>query len=395
MNTTLTIFRKEMIEMLRDKRTLISMLIPIIMFPLLIGIVSKVISSKRQESEAKILEIALIQPAGAMIPEAYSPDDITWRYDLSAEVADSMIVAEELDALVIIPDDFLVGFDQLDTATIQFHYKRLDDTNATWGRVMSVIDEFENELMRRRFTLLELPETAADPFEVCTTNLATIKERMGLVIGGLLPYMFIIFALMGCMHPAIDLVAGEKERGTFETLLSSPAGKLQILTGKFMVVVLVALTAVGISLLGLIIAMTQIKEIPQELKDAVAMVLEPGTVLMVLSLIIPLVVFFAAVLLALSVGAKSYKEAQSMMGPLMPVVIVPAYIGLLPGVELSMTTAMIPIINVTLACKAIMSGNIDLLPVTLVYVSMIAYALLGLFICARLFRKDESLLKGL
>jgi sodium transport system permease protein len=196
------------------------------------------------------------------------------------------------------------------------------------------------------------------------------------------------------MYPAIDLGAGEKERGTLETLLTSPAGRLEILLGKFGVVVLTGILTAVISIVGLYLGIRASSEIPPEILSAILNMLEIRSVFLLLSLLLPLTIFFAAILLSLSLFAKSFKEAQSIINPLMIVIIVPAFIGLMPGTELDAKTALIPILNVSLATKAIIAGTITPAILAEVYLSLIALAAVSLIYCKWVFGRESTIFRG-
>jgi len=196
------------------------------------------------------------------------------------------------------------------------------------------------------------------------------------------------------MYPAIDLAAGEKERGTFETLLTSPATRLEILVGKFGVVVLAGLLTAVIALVGLYIGVMQIREIPSALLTTILGILELRSILLLVSLLIPTTAFFAAILLSLSIFSKSFKEAQSMITPMMIVVIVPAFLGLMPGMSLNTITALIPILNVSLTTKAIIADTLTPMLLVEVYLSLIIVASVSLVICAWIFEREETIFRG-
>ena len=118
------------------------------------------------------------------------------------------------------------------------------------------------------------------------------------------------------------------------------------------------------------------------------------TIFLLLSLLLPLTVFFAAALLSLSIFAKSYKEAQSVISPLMIVIIVPVFVGLMPGMSLTTTTALIPILNVSLATKAIIAGKETVLLLAETYLSLIFIAAAGLYACAKVFGRESTVFRG-
>ncbi len=205
--------------------------------------------------------------------------------------------------------------------------------------------------------------------------------------------MFVLLSFTGAMYAGIDLGAGEKERGTLETILSSPANRLDIVLGKFVVIGLVGFGSAVLSMLGLYIGVRTIGEIPQEFLDVAWNILNWKVVTMLASLMIPMAAFFAALILAGSVYSKSYKEAQSTLTPLTFIILVPVLVGLMPGIELNVPTALVPILNVSLATKEVIAGTIDPFQLSLVYLSLFTVAGLSIWFCVTWFNREEVLFR--
>ena len=195
------------------------------------------------------------------------------------------------------------------------------------------------------------------------------------------------------MYPALDLGAGEKERSTLETLLVAPVSKIQILLGKCGVIVLSGFASIANSFIGFFVAVMLQREIVARILDALQGMFEISSILLVLSLCLPLTIFFAAALMSVSIYAKSFKEAQSIMAPLNIIIIIPVFIGLLPGIELNAITSLIPVLNVSLASKEIFAGTIKLPLLFEVYASLIALAALSLYGCARWFERESTIFR--
>lgn len=397
MNTIITIFKKELIDTLRDRRTLIMMLvIPMLLFPVLMGIVVKVQVKQIKKAEEKRIKIGLLTygNAQAFRDLLMNREDLRIMEDIQADSIQSLIKKDSLDAVILFSEDFDQKVADLEEGRVELYFKSTEDLNITRGRLRPLINDFEKRLISDRFMKLNLDEKIVEAIHIKEHDIASMKERIGKKIGGFLPYLFVLFCFMGCMYPAIDLGAGEKERGTLETLLSSPASRFQIVMGKFSVVVLAGISAAAISILGLFIAVRQVKELPPELLDVVLGILEFKSIVMVLSLLLPLSIFFAACMLSLSIFAKSFKEAQSIIGPLNIVVILPVFLALLPGIELNAKTALIPILNVSLASKEIIAGTIAPGLLAEVYISLIVLAGLSLYGCKRWFEREETMFRG-
>jgi len=396
MKTIRTIFRKELIDSLRDRRTLITMIVvPLVLFPLLLMISSKMMISQARKAREKVLKVGLLTQgnAEAFRQKLQSAEDLKVVENLSLEEGQALIKKDSLDAYIVFAPDFDKQVASFHPGDVTFYFKVKEEREIEKRRIQDFLDNFEDDLRTGRFQKLNLDKAIFNAIEVNEVNLASPKERLAEAIGGFLPYLFIIFCFMGSMYPAIDLAAGEKERGTLETLLTSPVSRFHILIGKFGVVVLTGMCSAAVSMVGMYIGIRQVKEIPPELLTMILSILELKSVVLVLSLLLPLTVFFAAILLSLSIFAKSYKEAQSIISPMMIVVIVPAFIGLMPGMSLTSGTALIPILNVSLATKAILAGTVTPVLLAGVYVSLIVYAGLSLFGCAKIFSREGAIFR--
>jgi sodium transport system permease protein len=240
-------------------------------------------------------------------------------------------------------------------------------------------------------TKLSIDRQKIEPITVNYRNVASKKEMIGMLAGGMLPYVFIAFGFLGCLYPAIDLFTGEKERGTIETLLTTPVARWQILTGKMGVVVLSGLTAATFALLGLMLSIEMLDVIEnKEILDIIHSILSPGFILMLYALLIPLTVFFAGVMIPIAVHAKTFKEAQSIITPLNIVMVLPAMIGFFPGIELTAATACIPVVNVVLATKELIAGTLDLGLLALSFGVMVGLASLAVVISYKRFDKETN-----
>lgn len=396
MKKIMTVFKKELIDSIRDRRTLVTMVVvPLLLFPILIGISSKMMISQARKAREKTLRIGLMthNNARGFRESLLGREDIIVIDHIDAELGQQLIKKDSLDAFILFEKDFDKRVGDMLTGRITLYFKATEEREIEKRRVLTLLNDFERELRSSRFDKLNLDLSIIETIDVDEQNLATPKERLAEVIGGFLPYLFIIFCFMGAMYPAIDLAAGEKERGTLETLLTSPVGRFQILLGKFGVVVLTGILSAAISMLGLYVGIRQVKEIPPELLNMILSILEFDSIVLLISLLLPLTIFFAAILLSLSFFAKSFKEAQSIISPMMIVVIIPAFIGLMPGIRLTPTTALIPVLNVSLATKGIIADTIVPGMLIEVYLSLIVYAALSIVVCSKIFTREGTIFR--
>ncbi|MFI5355860.1 MAG: ABC transporter permease, partial [Opitutales bacterium] len=223
------------------------------------------------------------------------------------------------------------------------------------------------------------------------------------LLGGIVPYLIIILCFTGAMYPAMDLTAGEKERGTMETLLCSPVARLDLVLGKFLMVLtgslsamLLALTSMGLSAaVGGMLFVGGKAAAGSSAAGAGALlpIIDPAGLLGVVAMILPVAVLFSAILFTVALFAKSYKEAQSYIGPMIIVVIMPAIIGMLPGIELNARLALVPILNLSLVCKEMLSGVWHWPYIGLIFGSTCVYAGVALALAVRMFNRESVIFR--
>jgi len=391
------IFRKELKDTLRDRRTLFFMIVfPILIIPLIIGGIPKIMVSMMEKKMTERITIAIIGEENS--PELMDmfgmADSINVIFNVEIDSIEQSIRKKDIDGALIIPDRFSEMVNSMETAQITMVYISSDDLEATKKRMESVINKYRESKIDQRLDRLKLHSKTLEPVKINHRNIASEKEMIGKLAGGWLPYMFILYCFMGAMYPALDLGAGEKERGTIETLLTSPAGRMEILLGKFGVISLSGFLSAISGIIGLFVGLQFMTELPIEIITTMKSIIEIKTIALILSLIVPVSIFFSAVLLSISFYAKSFKEAQSLVTPINILILFPALIGLIPGVELTWKTALIPIVNISLVTKEIIAETVSSVLLLEVYGSMIILAIIGLFFTRWWFNREEVIFRG-
>jgi len=391
------IFRKELKDTLRDRRTLFFMIVfPILIIPLIIGGIPKIMVSMMEKKMTERITIAIIGEENS--PELMDmfgmADSINVTFNVEIDSIEQSIRKKDIDGALIIPDRFSEMVNSMETAQITMVYISSDDLEATKKRMESVINKYRESKINQRLDRLKLHSKTLEPVKINHRNIASEKEMIGKLAGGWLPYMFILYCFMGAMYPALDLGAGEKERGTIETLLTSPAGRMEILLGKFGVISLSGFLSAISGIIGLFVGLQFMTELPIEIITTMRSIIEIKTIALILSLIVPVSIFFSAVLLSISFYAKSFKEAQSLVTPINILILFPALIGLIPGVDLTWKTALIPIVNISLVTKEIIAETVSSVLLFEVYGSMIILAVGGLFFTRWWFNREEVIFRG-
>jgi sodium transport system permease protein len=389
-----TVYLKELREVLRDRRTLVFMLVlPIVLMPLIAGVTMAVFRDAHDEAAHKELRYAIFaRELAPEVPQALSRQEGFREVELAGPSEIPAVIREgEIDFAITMAE-------RLDgRITVEVHEDDAKLFKST-DRVGPVIEGASKERTAALLADAGVQEPVAqqrivEPLEVVERGIASKREVIGTHIGGFLPYMLILFGFLGALYPATDLAAGEKERGTLETLLLAPISRTAIVVGKFGVVCTTAVTSavLGVSGIGVWLAVDG-----QQASGALGEVLRAvsfGDLTLVALLSVPVAALMAALLLSVSIFAKSFKEAQAYAGPLNMLVIMPAFVGMLPGVELDARWACVPVCNVALAVKEIVKGTLDPGLAVLVFVSSLAVAGSMLVFCVHWFRRESVLFR--
>jgi len=392
----LTIYLKEMKEVLRDRKTLIFMVaLPTLVVPLLMNVMIGFIVKAEKKAQTETLTFAIF--GGEHLPDlanAFSEEEGFEKVNIPTQEAIASAIEEnKIKFGLVIPQTAREQIESGEQVAVQFYYNNASVTSKVKNRAGKVIREFSERYRSNRLAGLGLDtpqeqEHLLNPVTIEEHNTADMREVLGERVGGMLPYLFIIFCFMGAMYPAIDLGAGEKERGTLETLLLAPIRRYQIVLGKFFVIFTTGVTAALLCLtsFGVMLA-SKGQNITGELGEVIASVNVVDLVL-IAAMLIPTAAMFAALLLSVSIYAKSFKEASAYCGPLNFLAIVPAFIAMLPMVKLDWYWAMVPITNISLAIKELIKGTMNYGMLTAILGSSVVIAGALLFFCSRWFERE-------
>jgi sodium transport system permease protein len=391
-----TIYLKEMLDTLRDRRTLISMiLIPIILFPVLIIGMSAVMVMIVKKTEAEVTKIVITGKEFAPALVSLIHDGKTFEI-VEEEDFKSALKEKKISAALEFTDDFEKKIREEDSTEAIIYYDATElKSEITSVKLKDILKDYQDSVVAARLSERQIDKSLLYPIKVSEENLAPKEKMGGFMLAMFLPYVIVILAMSGAMYPAIDLTAGEKERGTLETILVTPVSRLDIAAGKFLTV----LTASMITILLATISMSLsasfgFAKMGQFASgQPIQFSIRPLSILMLLVLMFPIACLFSSALLSVALFAKSYKEAQSYVTPLMFVVILPAMVSFLPGFELDWRLALIPVVNISMATKEVLLGTYKWSFILLIFISTFIYAGFSIFVTKRLFEKEEVLFR--
>ena len=394
------VYRKELREALRDRRTVIaSIVIPLFLFPLLsVGFGSLVSSivNKTEEASPKVMVAGGDDSPGVVAALKATP-----KVEVVSASQDwrNQVIEKEIPLAVEIP----AGFDKslTDQKRLEiFIYKYSGDlkSETAAGKLNDSLRAYREKVVKDRVVAQKLPVEVLDPFQITQKNIAPPeKSGAALFFGGFIAYIVVFLCFNGGMHPSIDLTAGEKERGTMETILSSPISRAHLVFGKFLLVLTTALSTAALSVISMGISFALVNAFQAKAveagKEGMTMHIGIGAALSVFIMAIPLAVLFSSIQLMIASFAKTYKEAQTYLVPLIFIVIIPAIAAMLP-IDLSAKLSLVPILNVSLLCKELVIGTYHWNFIAIIFISTCAYASVALFLAVKMFQRESVLFRS-
>lgn len=392
MNPVFIIFKKEMKDLLRDRRTIMAMMIlPVVLIPIILTLVSRFAFSTDSMATIKDIRVTIYDnDNGAdLIKRFQRRKDLKLVDNIAPFKFKRLIREDSLDFALVLSKNFDRQIAAGGTGDLElFHKSSVRDT-LLYSRFMSTIRDYRKAIIQERLDSLGSDPSILNPIRTDKTNVKPSENLIGAFAGSIIPIFFILFCFMGAMYPAIDLFTGEKERNTIETLLVLPASRMQILTGKLLVIVTAGVISGLLTFLGIFLFIQFNQDLP-----IISSIINLESVLLILPMMIPLTTFFAGLLIPTSIYAKSFKEAQSLLQPLIIVIIAPVVAAMIPSMELNFKTAWLPIFNVALASKAIVADSFNYSHLIIVYISLFLIAAFGILLARQWFGNERNIFRS-
>lgn len=388
-----SLLKRELMDIFRDRKTLIMMvLVPLLLYPLLIVVMTLITSAVVSKQEEKLYEVAFYQVENEeKIVDILKKNKEELSYELKvieSEHPEKDLTEKKLDAYVT--SEMKEGKTQY-----YIHFLSAETDSCTAAEVLyDGMGLFREQLRKEKVEELGLDETAVlYPISYEQTDMSTKEESMGSMLGSIIPMLMITSICLGAIYPAIDVTAGEKERGTLETLLTLPVTNFELIMSKFLAVSVIACISAFLNIISMAAAFGFMFSF---LADGTAgMSFDPVSFLpaIFISIVIMLVfaLFVTAACMCVCIFAKSFKEANNYITPVLLVFMFASYTAMLPDFKLSTTTAAIPIINVTLLIKDIFSFQYNYGLFAIVFFSNLAYSFLTIMVLGKIYNSEAVL----
>lgn len=389
------IFKKEMCDILRDRRTVfMAVIFPLILYPLLIiGIIQATLVHEAKTGH----EVLIVAVAGARFaPGVVGNIEDDEGLEVAEFVKDSgRFGARGAVAAAFFPRDFRDALGRGATARIKIYYDSADPRSAAaMEKLTSILRGADEYILAKRLEGKNLPREFTNPLALDIEDIATARQRGAIRIGQILAFLLVVLCMMGALYPALDAISGEKERGTLETLLSIPATRLEILAGKYAAVFAMSVTSVLSNFLSLSATLFMVNVLlkSQPAGDAPVDFTVPfSAFFLFLPALLPLAGLFSALTLGVASFARSTREGQYYLGPLYAAVLPLTAVALAPGLRLTWGMAFVPVLSTALFLKEGLMSTLSVGPGILSLALTCLYAAVALKWAASVFSREEVL----
>ncbi|WP_027634327.1 ABC transporter permease [Clostridium hydrogeniformans] len=391
MKEVLSIFKKEIMDIFRDKKTIImTIIVPMILYPVLFGVINYFTQDSIKDVE-KGINIGIVSKNNSAASLLKSQPQIT-VYE--GDDLKEKLKKGDISAIVEIPDDFQEKLDNEKPADIKIIVD--NDSNKSimaTSSIKSMFDEYYKAIVTERIDKRGVSKEIMNPFVVSTSSLdkpeSSEKDNaMGGMLIGMIPSFIVILMISATMAISADLGAGEKERGTLEPLLSTSANRMSILWGKVLALCVIAAITLITSMTAMVMSFQKI----YGLKEGIA--LTPETLLIIGGVSLFVLVSICSLQMAISIYARSMKESNSYLsGLLMPVMILSYFPMMMDAKSIKFIYFNIPVVNAVALMKEAIVGIYDMKHIGIVVAWHILYTGVCLFIAKYMFSKEEVIFR--
>jgi sodium transport system permease protein len=366
---------KELRETLRDRRTLMVMvLFPLVVYPLVSLLMAQLVATRVARGDAHPSRVAVRgDPAAAAgLRARLEPDPKSFDVRAAGRAGEAEIESDALDAVVVASGPGPGS----ETASVRVIY---DETRETSSRARDRITQVLGEA---------LPAGCAPVYKLDPHSIAPQARVGGYVLSKILPLIVVVMVMLGAFYPAIDITAGERERGTLETILSAPIRRFDLMAGKVLAVATLAAVTGILNMASMSLTMLEgVKLVGAQNAIGIPWTRAAATLLVVF----PTAFLFASVMVAIGSMARSFKEAQTLLTPVYFLCFTPSLVAGLGDYDLAGAVALVPGVNVTLLARDLIVGKASAGVIAAVVLSTLGYGALALRLAARLYDSERLL----
>lgn len=394
-NMTWIVFKKEIVDLFRDRKAFLSaVILPIFLLPVMMFIFGASAASS-SNSVKDGLRVAIVGEANSSLQQVLAKDPNVQI--IKTDKPEEALQNEEIYLYLDIPQNFDKTINSKEgTANVKIYYDNTSQkSQIAMATIEGIINQYNEAEVGGRLKALGVSESLLTPVNVDSIGVGVKSETEAhalQLIAMLLPMFVLVYAAQGGMAAATDLAAGEKERGSLEPLLSTRASRASILMGKLLAITVMGILSTISGFIGLLVSMI----VPNSLlMTEGGIVLQPKAIIVIAVLAILITLSFSALQLAISVYAKSFKEAQTYLGFLTFAPMIISYGTMyLDASGMGVLLYNIPILNAVLVMKEAIFGIYDPVHLILTFIWSIVYIVLALVLAKYMFNREEALFRS-
>ena len=404
--TVITVWFKEMRDTVRDRRTLMSMVVlPLFLMPALIVGLGKFSEYQVNKLETRTVTVAFENAVAApdLVSFLKTQDKIS-VIEVSGALADA-VKADRVDAGIVVPDGYEQTLaDRTPITLTLFTHSTNQNASVVPSRLDAAISAYNQTVLTQRFAVKKIDTSILVGVSLKTSDVATDQEKSGFGLGFILPLFIVMWAITGGQYTAIDASAGEKERKTIESLLLTPVKRITIVLGKFLAVASTAMISVVVSISSMYFTMKYSGSniftsgtiaSGSSNSGVMAFSMSIGTIAVLIGVGLLLVLLFSAIMLSISIFAKSFKEAQSYISPAYLVIILPIVIfNTLPGLKTTLWMFTLPAINAILLFKEVLVGTFSTSHILVTVATLIVCSAVAIVVTTKMYERENVVLKS-
>jgi len=401
------VFIKELRDALRDRRTVFAtVFVPLLLWPLMLLGVAEATQFARNKIRGETYIVAVprstvafferlaiesdVEQAAENPPKAGEPEKVIPKLlfqGMRSEESAIALANGQVRAVIAVPRDIEERMNRFEQISIEVRFDQAEQRSIeARARVVAILERIRDKEIGRRLKEKNLTREFIKPLDISSKNIAAASKVGGSILGSIIPLLFIMMIVTGAVHPAIDMTAGEKERSTLETLIGAPVRPIEIITGKFLAVSTLALSngALNVASFGLTFFLLPRAQMAEMQFPWEALPLS-------LMILLPLALFFSALLLAVASFGANQKEAQIYCLPIYFLPVIGTMVVSMPGIELEGPLLFAPVINTALLIKELFLGRGTAHQISFVFLSTCFYAAAAVTTASRVFAREEVL----
>jgi sodium transport system permease protein len=395
MRGALLIFKKELMEFSRDKRTMFfTLLMPLILYTVMFSIMAKLGRRNDEELKNHPSRVALVDPDKILTPLLTGPGS---KFEIVAPPQGDLskaILAQKLELQVVVGPDAALRRGRQEPVTLTVTRDPSERASAlAYDRLEELLKASDARIVAARLASLHAPAALVEPTRLVPVNAGDQGRAVTKVLGAFLPYLVMMMMLQGATQHGVYATAGEKERGTLLGLLSTALPRRQIIWGKLLYIFTMGVVAALVNILSVALSYVLWAQ-PAAKSGNTSALANPLVLVLAFVLMVPLGLLFSNLILLVGVWSKNSAEAGTGLAPLTFFVLIVGVFMMSPGVDKMSLLPYLPVVNVSLAIRKLFSQQSNTFEYLLAMTMTFGIAAYLTWTSTRLLNREEALFRA-